>query len=112
MPNTAAHPVHAQALESDWQLDVSWPVFAGHFPGAPVLPGAVLIDWAVQTVCRIDGQAWHCTQAKFPNAAAPGDTLRLRLTPSASGRSFVVSRARDGVVLANGTLVAHALAAS
>ncbi len=109
MPNTAANPAHAH--ESDWQLDASWPVFAGHFPGAPVLPGAVLIDWAVQTASRVDGQSWHCTLAKFPNAAAPGDTLRLRLTCSARGRSFVVSRASDDVVLANGTLVPHALVA-
>ena len=83
-------------------------MFAGHFPGAPVLPGAVLIDWAVQQLASATGQAFDCAQAKFPHAAQPGDVLQLRITLSATGFAFVISCDEAGtVIVANGVLTAR-----
>lgn len=86
-------------------MDAAWPVFAGHFPGAPVLPGAALIDWAVQQLASATRQAFDCAQAKFPRAAQPGDVLHLRITPSATGFAFVISTDDAGaVIVASGVL--------
>ena len=83
-------------------------MFAGHFPGAPILPGAVLIDWAVQQLSRATGQSFDCAQAKFPRAAQPDDVLQLRITPITSGFAFVISRDEAGaVIVANGVLTAR-----
>jgi 3-hydroxyacyl-[acyl-carrier-protein] dehydratase len=56
------------------------PAFAGHFPRFPVLPGAVLLDEALQAIERergIDLAQWHIASAKFQGAVRPGDALRL-----------------------------------
>ena len=99
----------APTVLAAWPLDAKWPVFAGHFPGAPVLPGAVLIDWAAQQLSQATGLSFDCAQAKFPRAAQPGDVLQLRITPSATGFAFVISSDEAGaVVVANGVLTARA----
>jgi 3-hydroxymyristoyl/3-hydroxydecanoyl-(acyl carrier protein) dehydratase len=56
------------------------PAFAGHFPRFPILPGAVLLDEALQVIERqrgIDLTQWHIASAKFLHAVRPGDALRL-----------------------------------
>ena len=56
------------------------PAFAGHFPKFPVLPGAVLLDEALQVIQRdrgIDLTQWQITSAKFLDAVRPGDLLDL-----------------------------------
>ena len=44
------------------------PAFAGHFPGMPILPGAVLLDEALRIIeldLGIDISQWQLTAAKF-----------------------------------------------
>jgi 3-hydroxyacyl-[acyl-carrier-protein] dehydratase len=56
------------------------PAFAGHFPRFPILPGAVLLDEALQVIERergIDLTQWRLASAKFLDAVRPGDALRL-----------------------------------
>jgi 3-hydroxymyristoyl/3-hydroxydecanoyl-(acyl carrier protein) dehydratase len=56
------------------------PSFAGHFPKFPVLPGAVLLDAALQVIQReraIDLTQWRIASVKFLGAVRPGDALRL-----------------------------------
>ncbi|MGB6309608.1 MAG: AMP-binding protein [Steroidobacteraceae bacterium] len=56
------------------------PSFAGHFPRFPVLPGAVLLDEALQAIQRdrgIDLTQWHVASLKFLDPVRPGDSLRL-----------------------------------
>ena len=74
-----------------WTLDAQWPVFAGHFPARPVLPGALLLDWVVDAIqqqqsCAITG----VTQVKFQRAAEPGDQLRLSLRCDGARARFEV----------------------
>lgn len=57
------------------------PSFAGHFPGFPVLPGAVLLDEMLRAVASsraIDVTSWRITSAKFLEAVRPGDALILQ----------------------------------
>ena len=56
------------------------PSFAGHFPGFPVLPGAVLLDEilrAIEGARGIDLTRWQISSAKFVDVVRPGDKLVL-----------------------------------
>lgn len=69
-----------EAGEARVRFPADEPVFAGHFPGAPVLPGVVLIDTAVALVGQALGKPLrleHLGSVKFVRTVAPGDTLDL-----------------------------------
>src|SRR6201996_822027 len=54
--------------------------YTGHFPSFPVLPGAVLLDEALQIIAAehgLDLRAWQVAAAKFTGAVRPGDQLRV-----------------------------------
>jgi 3-hydroxyacyl-[acyl-carrier-protein] dehydratase len=68
------------ALHSLIEVPKDHPAFAGHFPGFPVLPGAVLLDQVLQAIESqrgIDLTQWRITSAKFLSVVRPGDLLRL-----------------------------------
>ncbi len=68
------------ALHSRIDIARDLPAFAGHFPKFPVLPGAVLLDEALQLIERergIDLTQWHIASAKFLDVVRPGDVLGL-----------------------------------
>ncbi len=55
------------------------PAFAGHFPGSPILPGAVLlaemIAWIEEELrCAVVG----CASVKFLSPVRPGDVCEFR----------------------------------
>lgn len=59
-------------------IDVNHPVFAGHFPGHPIVPGALLLDRAQQLIEAATGRTLTgLAQAKFLSIAQPGDALML-----------------------------------
>lgn len=56
--------------------------FSGHFPGLPILPGVVLIDWAVRLAAARNRAARAITavdQLKFMAPVPPGAVVSLRL---------------------------------
>ena len=64
------------------------PAFDGHFPGAPVLPGVVLLDEAIRAVELAAGgepRCWRVASVKFLRAVAPGEALALEQERLASG---------------------------
>ncbi|WP_410498071.1 AMP-binding protein [Chitinibacter sp. S2-10] len=66
------------------QLHVSaeLPYFAGHFPGAPILPGVTQIHWAAQLAQQyfpITGQFSRMETLKFQQVIAPGASIALQL---------------------------------
>ena len=76
---------------ASWALDAQWPVFAGHFPAHPVLPGALLLDWVVDAIQQqLSYTITGVTQVKFQRAAEPGDQLRLSLRSDAERVRFEV----------------------
>lgn len=64
------------------------PAFEGHFPGNPIVPGVLLLDAALHTLCAEAGPAptaLRIDSVKFTGAVRPGQPLSLRLDSSAGG---------------------------
>lgn len=90
------------------------PAFAGHFPGAPILPGAVLLDLVLRRVAvDLDWDLGACeiAAAKFLGKVLPGARLHLAYAARADGAiGFTVSEADRA--LASGVLLPPGLRAA
>ena len=85
------------------------PAFDGHFPGAPLLPGVVLLDEMLRAVeeQRPNGGAtagWTIATAKFLQPVRPGDALTLEHEVLRNGAIRFAIRSA-GRAVATGTLV-------
>ena len=91
------------------------PVFAGHFPETPIVPGALLLDAALLAISKVRGEACAACAAgraagrdrvaavKFFRPVAPGEILSLSLTHSEDGSVLFAWRAGTECV-ASGTV--------
>ncbi len=94
-----APPVRERLAE--WTPHGDDPVFAGHFPGNPVLPGAILIDWAITALSHHMGWATDhgsIRQAKFLSPARPNEPLSLDyvVAPRGRGKLHVTAQRQTG----------------
>jgi 3-hydroxyacyl-[acyl-carrier-protein] dehydratase len=80
------------------------PAFDGHFPGAPLLPGVVLLDEMLQVVENGRPGGWTISTAKFLQPVRPGETLTLEQEALANGAIRFAIRS-EGRKVATGTLV-------
>jgi predicted hotdog family 3-hydroxylacyl-ACP dehydratase len=77
------------------------PLFEGHFPGRPILPGVtelILVAGALD-----GGDVSEVLHARFRELVGPGDLLDLGSTPAEGGATRFELR-RAGVLVANGSL--------
>ena len=84
------------------------PAFPGHFPGDPVVPGALLLDEALAAVCAARGLSYEALQvhsAKFVHPVRPGQDVELRWGDAPAGLL-------DLQFLVGGRPVAHATLAA
>lgn len=71
-----------------WTVPADHPAFAGHFPGAPILPGVVLLDTVLHAIAAATGIALdvcEISSVKFLSPAGPGDELVIRHALTAGG---------------------------
>ena len=81
------------------------PAFVGHFPGAPLLPGVMLLDEMLHSLGDTAGD-WIVSSAKFLHPVRPGETLTLEHNVLASGSiRFVIRSAAAGALVATATLL-------
>ena len=67
---------------------INHPCGAGHFPGNPIIPGALLLDEVlacISTDLEIADGVWRIKSAKFPQPVRPGDTVHIDYTQTANG---------------------------
>lgn len=71
----------------EWTLPAHHPVFAGHFPGTPIVPGVLLLDTLIQVLAQagMTDARLEIRSAKFLSPARPGETLTVQHTPAAGG---------------------------
>jgi 3-hydroxymyristoyl/3-hydroxydecanoyl-(acyl carrier protein) dehydratase len=74
------------------------PALAGHFPGHPIVPGALLLDEALHA---IDGAAtsWHIASLKFHRIVRPDEALRLECSTQPDGALRLELRAEEALVM-------------
>ena len=83
-------------------------IFAGHFPGRPIVPGVMLLEWAQAEIGRALGRApreLRVREVKFFAPLEPGQRAQLHFDPPASGATrCTFDIRRDAAVVARGTL--------
>ena len=79
--NGAMDPEGPPMTVSDLLIAADHPSFAGHFPGFPIVPGAVLLDEVLHELVRsrgLDLALWQVATVKFLEIVRPGEGLELR----------------------------------
>ncbi len=116
--NPAQHPWVMDRDQDKQQLrcllwvDPQLAYFVGHFPGQPILPGVVQLDWAIafaaQHWSETTNQANYCgmQNLKFKQPIEPGELLQLVLTQQPGKIDFVFATPAE--VRSQGTLLYRA----
>jgi 3-hydroxyacyl-[acyl-carrier-protein] dehydratase len=91
------------------------PVFEGHFPGRPIVPGSMLIDLVLAAWEGSGGDpVTSVPSVKFHRPAAPGDTLVVHFTQTiprtgvGAGSGVRFTCLRGETLVCSGMLVPHA----
>ncbi len=85
------------------------PAFAGHFPGRPIVPGVVLLDWVVAAIEATEQRQLlpgQLSVAKFLGPVSPNTELLLHYRMSAADK-FEFRLERETRVIASGILLAR-----
>ncbi len=88
----------AGGFEAAVALDDPAP-FQGHYPGAPILPGNLLVEALFQAASAALGGGWRLEEigsARFQAPLLPGDTLQAKFTVADEGASKVVEAEARG----------------
>jgi 3-hydroxymyristoyl/3-hydroxydecanoyl-(acyl carrier protein) dehydratase len=94
-------------IERDLQPD--HPASQGHFPGNPIIPGAVLLSETLHAIEASLGTRlapFRITSAKFPHPARPGNRLVIEFSRTAAGEIKFTSRV-DGRSVVTGRIQCH-----
>lgn len=102
----------AGTIAVDCVLPEASPVFEGHFPGHPILPGVLMIEamaqtggWLIMARLGFERMAFLASvkEAKMRRFLQPGQALRVEATLLHDGSGYAVANAR---ILADGRAVA------
>ena len=87
-------------LERLFPLD--HPAAAGHFPGNPIIPGAVLLGETLRAIERslnLDLSQGQPVSAKFLHPVRPGDTVRIEFSQLTAAKIKFTGAVGHNVVL-------------
>lgn len=79
------------------------PSYTGHFPGMPILPGAVLLDAALDELATARGAGpaqFKISVFKFMSPVHPGDRLTMEFLDLADGSIRLTIRSAERTVAA------------
>lgn len=96
------------ALTMDLHVPPELAHFPGHFPGIPILPGVVQIDWAIRLArqhLNVQGEFESMENIKFQALVLPDARLTLVLTWNAVRRQLDFSYANSQRKYSTGRIV-------
>lgn len=79
------------------------PALPGHFPGHPVVPGVVILDEVIETLCLQAGQALVVTglpSVKLSSPLLPGQPLTIEIEEDEPGTADFTCRVDNRLVAA------------
>lgn len=90
--------------ESHCVIAAEHPVFAGHFPGKPLVPGVMLLDQVMRLVeqSQTDSEVCEVTDARFLRPVLPGQAFAVHWSRDAESVRFRCDS--DGQEVARGRL--------
>jgi 3-hydroxyacyl-[acyl-carrier-protein] dehydratase len=83
------------------------PIFAGHFPGRPIVPGVMLLEWVVAEVSLALGRspaALRVREAKFFQPLEPGQRAQLTVDSGGTGTRCAFDIRCEATAIARGIL--------
>ncbi len=92
--------------ELDLIVPSAHPCFADHFPGNPIVPGALLLQWLCQALqSHFPGRRVATIKSlKFLETLAPGDCCRLVLTAGATSGQCKLQLRRGELTVCRGAV--------
>ncbi|MBE7213530.1 MAG: hypothetical protein INR65_21140 [Gluconacetobacter diazotrophicus] len=100
LPPLATESLTADGLRWTFTVPVDHPLFEGHFPGHPILPGVVTLGWLLAAAERFLGRPLgdvELLNVKFQVVILPGTPLELTLARKGTGRLQGIVRSEAGV---------------
>ena len=104
----------ARTIAVDCTLPEESPIFEGHFPGYPIMPGVLMIEtiaqaggWLVMAGLRFRQMAFlaKVSEAKMRSFLAPGQVIRVEASQDHDGSGYAVV---SGRIKSGGKLISEA----
>jgi 3-hydroxymyristoyl/3-hydroxydecanoyl-(acyl carrier protein) dehydratase len=90
-PEILAERIEAKRAERDLRVPETLACLAGHFPGQPIVPGVVQLEWAMAlAACWLGGTPWprRIEALKFKRPLFPGQRATLALERESGALRF------------------------
>lgn len=96
-----AHLLYSRKEPVSWEISPNHEVFDGHFRDSPLVPGAMLLDWVIETIAWILGR--HISdlsvkQVNFHKPVFPGACLMLNFEYQKESLMFAIFVKQSKVV--------------
>ena len=107
-PEILAERIDAKRAERELRVPETLACFPGHFPGQPIVPGVVQLDWAMSLAARwLGGAPWpRAIEAlKFKSPLLPGQRVTLALARESDAGAVRFQVAQGETVYSLGRLV-------
>jgi 3-hydroxymyristoyl/3-hydroxydecanoyl-(acyl carrier protein) dehydratase len=89
-----------------FSIPAEHPCYADHFPGAPVVPGALLLKWVFEQITQKKSVRISVVkQIKFLAVVLPNDQVRIEFSSSDADNQMNIDCYREQTLVAMGKVV-------
>lgn len=93
-------------IRADLCIPHEHPCFEAHFPGNPIVPGALLLQWIVKLVKEnLEDDVVGVKSMKFISLVKPGDQCEVHFERLPNNSSIKIRCTRGDEIVCNGVLL-------